>query len=145
MTRNSPRYPASISPGALRTPIWCLVASPDRGRTRPAYPSGRAIASPVPIVAPSLGASSALSTAVRSSPASPGYARLGSTAPGQAGTDEDAFRSVLALVDRRSQRVELRKLAAVLVGQKQPHELEPLGEVSGDRSTELVEALAGQR
>ena len=38
ITFNSPRYPASISPGELTTVIPCLAARPERGSTRPAHP-----------------------------------------------------------------------------------------------------------
>jgi CobQ-like glutamine amidotransferase family enzyme len=65
-TRTSPRYPASISPGALTTEIPCRVASPERGSTSPACPSGMATATPVPMLARSPGQSRALSAAYRS-------------------------------------------------------------------------------
>src|SRR3954454_2473543 len=53
---------------------------PDRGWTKPAYPSGIATARPVPTTARSPGASSWRPEALRSRPASPGYARSGRTA-----------------------------------------------------------------
>ena len=48
-----------------------FAASPERGCTKPACPSGIAIARPVPTVARSPGASTTRSHAARSSPASP--------------------------------------------------------------------------
>ena len=46
-THTSPRYTASIVPGALTTVTPWLWASPERGCTKPAQPSGRARATPV--------------------------------------------------------------------------------------------------
>ena len=123
----------------------CRAARPERGWTKPAWPSGIATARPVPTVARSPGPSSTRSHAERSRPASPSYARVGSVAsscrrlhgqlghapvrrclglrrallgdqvggeaaqlaPRQARDDEHALGRVLALVDRRAERVEL--------------------------------------
>ena len=52
---------------------------------------------------------------------------------------------VLALLDRRAERVQLRELAAVLVRQEQAHRLEAVGEMLRDALAQRVEALAGQR
>src|SRR5699024_463583 len=70
----SPRYPASTVPGALSTVTPWRDASPERGCTRPAYPSGSAIATPVGTAARAPGSSSTSSRACRSRPASPGCA-----------------------------------------------------------------------
>src|SRR5690348_12770746 len=61
----------------LRPSRW---ASPERGCTKPAYPSGIATATPVPTRARWKGASSTSSAADRSAPASPGRAYRGGTA-----------------------------------------------------------------
>ena len=58
----------------------CRAASPERGWTKPAWPSGIATARPVPTSARSPGPSSTLSLAERSRPASPSYALVGSVA-----------------------------------------------------------------
>ena len=63
----------------------------------------------------------------------------------QAGADQHSVLQILALVDRRAERVELGELPAVLVRQQQPNVLVPVGESIGDPRTELVEALAGHR
>src|SRR5579864_1264740 len=80
MTFSSPRYPESTRPGVFTIVIPWRRASPERGCTKPAKPSGIATARPVPTVARSPGPSSTRSHAVRSRPASPLYARAGTTA-----------------------------------------------------------------
>src|SRR5262249_11868946 len=82
-TRISPRYPESIRPGEFTTPIPFRAARPERGCTKPAYPSGISTAIPVPTSARSPGASVSASQAARSMPASPSYACRGSTASGR--------------------------------------------------------------
>src|SRR5690242_1607747 len=82
VTLISPRYPASTVPGAFTSVTPCLAARPERGCTNAAYPSGRAIAIPVRTRARSPGPSSTSSAAVRSAPASPGWAYDGSGTPG---------------------------------------------------------------
>src|ERR1043165_6181738 len=74
----SPRYPASIVPGAFRTVTPTLAARPERGCTRPTYPSGSSIATPVGTAARPPGGISTPSAAYRSAPASPGCAYVGS-------------------------------------------------------------------
>src|SRR5918996_1759473 len=76
-TRISPRYPESMSPGELTTPIPCRAARPERGWTKPAYPSGISTATPVPTSARSPGSRVTSSHAARSRPASPSYAWVG--------------------------------------------------------------------
>ena len=56
ITLISPRYPESIVPGEFTNDIPARAASPDRGWTNAAYPSGRAIATPVGTTARSPGA-----------------------------------------------------------------------------------------
>src|SRR5918994_3796470 len=58
------------------------AASPERGCTKAAYPSGSASASPVGSTARSPGASSASTAVTTSAPASPGSAYAGSGTPG---------------------------------------------------------------
>src|SRR5450631_248397 len=82
ITLISPRYPASIVPGALTRATPQRAASPDRGCTNAAYPSGSAMAMPVGSTARSPGANSAASVVTRSAPASPGYAYVGSPTSG---------------------------------------------------------------
>src|ERR1700729_337679 len=82
VTLISPRYPASTVPGAFTSVTPCFAARPERGCTNAAYPSGSAMASPVRTSARSPGASSTSSAAVRSAPASPGWAYDGSGTPG---------------------------------------------------------------
>ncbi len=55
VTAISPRYPASIVPGALTSVTPCRAASPDLGCTNAAKPSGSAIAIPVGTTARSPG------------------------------------------------------------------------------------------
>src|SRR4051794_10675255 len=70
-------------PGALTRLSPSRCASPDRGWTKPAYPSGIATATPVPTRARWNGASSTSSATVRSAPASPGSAYRGGAPPGE--------------------------------------------------------------
>src|SRR5829696_6147150 len=67
-------------PGALTMLSPSRWASPERGCTNPAYPSGMATATPVPTSARWKGASSTSSATDRSAPASPGSAYRGGTA-----------------------------------------------------------------
>src|ERR1039458_3547331 len=78
VTLISPRYPASTVPGAFTIVIPCFAASPERGCTNAAYPSGSAMATPVGTTARSPGPSSTSTAATRSMPASPGCDRAGS-------------------------------------------------------------------
>src|SRR4029450_6413150 len=82
ITLTSPRYPESTVPGAFTSDMPQRAASPDRGCTNTAYPSGRASASPVGSTARSPGASSASTVVTTSAPASPGNAYAGSGTPG---------------------------------------------------------------
>src|SRR5688500_14826583 len=70
-------------PGALTRLRPSRWASPERGWTNPAYPSGMATATPVPTSARSNGASSTSSASERSAPASPGRAYTGGDASGE--------------------------------------------------------------
>src|SRR5215213_208284 len=67
-------------PGAFTRLSPSRCASPERGCTKPAYPSGMATATPVPTRARWKGASSTSSATDRSAPASPGSAYRGGTA-----------------------------------------------------------------
>src|SRR5439155_23524101 len=55
------------------------------------------------------------------------------------GSHEDTLGTVDALVDRRTELVELRELAAVLVREQQPDRLEALGETGRDRCPQVFE------
>ena len=55
VTLISPRYPASTVPGAFTIVTPCFAASPERGCTNAAYPSGSAMAMPVGTTARSPG------------------------------------------------------------------------------------------
>ena len=79
-TRISPRYPESISPGVLTSEMPCFTASPLRGNTSPAYPTGMATETPVLTGALSPGGKLRFSTEHRSYPASPACARVGTRA-----------------------------------------------------------------
>src|SRR5919198_4386435 len=69
----SPRYPASISPGAFARVRPSREARPDRGSTKPANPSGMATATPVGTINRSPGPTSISTAEARSRPASPGW------------------------------------------------------------------------
>ncbi len=77
----SPRYPSSIVPGLLSTVTVHSFAKPLRGRISATVPRGSAIAIPVGTTRTSPGSSTTSAAAYRSSPASPGCAYLGITAP----------------------------------------------------------------
>src|SRR3954470_11403967 len=70
-------------PGALGGAGRSGWASPERGCTKPASPSGIATATPVPTSARCSGASSTSSATARSAPASPGRAYRGAVASGE--------------------------------------------------------------
>ena len=72
--------PASIRPGAFTSAMPWRAARPERGSTRPAWPSGIATAIPVPTLARSPGPIVAASAARRSQPASCSCARSGARA-----------------------------------------------------------------
>ena len=63
----SPRYCASMSPGVFRQVTPWFSASPERGRTNPACPSGIAIAMPVGTSARPPAAAISVATAARRS------------------------------------------------------------------------------
>jgi hypothetical protein len=63
----------------------------------------------------------------------------------QARADVHALRSILALVDRRAQLVELGQPGSLVVGQQQANVLEPLAEVACDCGPKLFEPLPGER
>src|SRR5207247_7241880 len=63
-------------------------------------------------------------------------------APTQARDEEHALRRVLPLLDRRSERVELREPRAVLVRDEHPDGLPAVAETARKRVLQLVEALA---
>jgi succinyl-diaminopimelate desuccinylase len=63
----------------------------------------------------------------------------------QARDDENALRSVLPLFDRRAEGVELVEASPLLVGQQQPHALEPLAEALGDPRPQLRQPFARER
>ena len=63
----------------------------------------------------------------------------------QSRDDQHAVGRVLALVDRSAERVQLGEPAALLVGQKQPHGLEPAGEALRDPRLQLLEPLPRRR
>src|SRR4051812_29368349 len=124
-----------------------------------------ATARPVGTSARSPGASSTRSHEERSIPASPAYARAGTiafarslrtgssittaglgeeersktrqVAPGQARDQEDAVLGVLALLDRRAERVELGEPAALVVRDEQPNALPAIVEPAGEPGAEL--------
>ena len=66
-------------------------------------------------------------------------------APRQPRDDENAFARVLALLDRRAERVQLVQLRALRIRQEQTNGLEPLGEAVGDPDAQLVEPFARER
>src|SRR4051812_32666316 len=92
-----------MSPGVLRQVTPCLSASPLRGWTKPAHPSGRAIAMPVGTSArPPPADSTTPSRATRSAPASPGWAYAGI---GRSGSSRRRATSRCTTSDRRITRM----------------------------------------
>src|SRR5437660_5132295 len=65
-------------------------------------------------------------------------------APRQPGDDEHTLARVLALLDRRSQRIQLVQLATVLIREQKPYRLEEIGEAVGDARPQLVHAFSGE-
>src|SRR5581483_11274487 len=62
--------------------------------------------------------------------------------PWQSGDDEHAVGRVLALLDRRTERVQLREARAVLVRKQEAHLLPPRAEMLGDPGAQLLEPFA---
>src|SRR6476661_3807564 len=107
----------------------CRAASPERGWTKPAWPSGIATARPVPTSARSPGPSSTLSLAERSRPASPSYALVGSVASSwRRVTGKSVMHPSgdVSVLPRRSGTARS-------------------GAARGDPRSKLVQALAGER
>ena len=65
-------------------------------------------------------------------------------APRETSDDHDTFGRVGALLDRRSERVELREPRALRVGHEHPHARPAIVELLGERGHELVETFAGR-
>lgn len=74
----SPRYPASMVPGVLRTVMPCFSARPERGCTKPTKPFGSAIETPVGTKTLERAGIVVAIVDLRSAPASPGLAYTGS-------------------------------------------------------------------
>ena len=71
-------------------------------------------------------------------------AKRGRSRRGSRAIESDAVGGVLALLDRRAERVELGEPAALLVGQQQPHALPAVVEaLARARRLQLLEPLAG--
>jgi succinyldiaminopimelate transaminase len=66
-------------------------------------------------------------------------------ASGQPGSDVNAVRLILALLDRGTQLVQLGELASLPVREEQMDGLEAVGEPLGDPLTERAQALAAER